>query len=495
MAEQYIIVDLGASNGRVIAANVAGGTFTFDVVYRFAHEPVFLNDGELCWDLPRIFHEIKQGLKLALGKYPNARSVGIDTFGCDFGFLDAQGRLLGYPLCYRDSAQHEAAAQLHALLSEQELFSLSQGPCNRIMGIYKLFQLMKNNRLEYREAKHLLMLPDLLNYLLTGRISNEFTNATMTLLVNQYTRDWEPEIPERLGLRRDILGPITEPGTVLGPLRDTVCRELDVPPIPVVVCATHDTASAVAGVPVTRPDKNWGFVSLGTWALAGIERPEPLVSPELVDLEFGNEGGVMGRSMLLKNINGLWVIQQCRSAWSFGQGGELSWNEISARAAEASEMESLFICDDPRFQAVQSDMPAVVRDYCRETGQPVPEGLGEIACCVYRSLACRIAYCFGRALDVIGEKLDCLHVLGGGTKNAMLCQWIANAMGIPVIAGPTETTAVGNLIFQMLADGRIGSLSEGRAMCAASNDLLFYEPAEQAQWKGIMDRYRALVEG
>lgn len=495
MARNYIIVDLGASNGRVIVASYETDRFDFDIVHRFDNIPVFVNEGEYCWDILRIFSDIKVGIRKSVEKYPDVVSIGIDTFGCDFGFIDTQGRLLGNPTHYRDASQHEMADKLHSILSEEELFELSQGPCNRIMGIYKLFAQKERHAFEYEHGKHLLMIPDMLNFLLTGRVTNEFCNATMTLLVNQKKRCWEEKICDKLGLRKDIFTPLTEPGTNIGSIRDSICEELGIRPIDVVVPATHDTAAAVAGIPVTQPNKNWAFVSLGTWALAGIEMDEPFTDQRVVPLEFGNEGGVDGKSMLLKNINGLWVIQRCRQRWNEEAGHEVDWDDITKAANEAREITSVFDVDAPEFTTFQPDMPKVIREYCKKTGQDVPETMGEVSKCVYLSLAMKIHDCMKNVYRIIGTDMELLHLLGGGTQNKLLCQWISNATGVPIIAGPTETTSVGNLIFQLIADHQIASVEEGRALCAKSSELFTCEPdGNQEYWNGIYEEYLKIVK-
>ncbi|MDD3404069.1 MAG: rhamnulokinase [Hespellia sp.] len=495
MERNYMIVDLGASNGRVIVAAYQGDKFSFDIVHRFDNVPVFANEGEYFWDILHIFSDIKVGIRKALEKYPDIVSVAIDTMGCDFGFVSANGRLMGNPTHYRDESQHKMAEKLHSILSEEELFELSQGPCNRIMGIYKLFSLKERHTFEYEHAKYLLMIPDLLNFLLTGKITNEFTNATMTLMVNQKDRCWEEKICDKLDLRKDIFTPLTEPGTNIGPIRESICKELGIRPINVVVPATHDTASAVAGIPVTQQDKNWAFVSLGTWALAGIEMDEPFTDSRVVPLEFGNEGGVEGKSMLLKNINGLWVIQRCRQRWNEEAGEEVSWNDITKAANEAKEITSVFDVDDEEFSLFQSNMPKTIQDYCKRTGQEIPETMGEIARCAYLSLAMKTRDCLHAVYKIIGKDLELLHLLGGGTQNRLLCQWISNAVGVPIVAGPTETTSVGNLIFQLLADKQIASVEEGRALCAASSNLYTCEPdGKREYWDDIYAHYVKIVK-
>ena len=496
--EHFIIVDLGASNGRVIVANVENDSFEFDVVHRFPNVPVISNEGELFWDILRIFTDIKDGIRFAARKYDNQiKSMAIDTFGCDFGFLDDKGRLMGNPLHYRFEKQWSLSGEMHEILSEEELFQLSQGPCNRIMGIYKLYALKKQDAFEYKHGAHLLMIPDILNYLLTGKISNEFTNATMTLLTSQKTRDWEKAITEKLGLRSEFLGALSEPGTYLGPIKPSVCEELEIEPIDVIIPATHDTASAVAGIPVKYPEKKWGFISLGTWALAGLERDEPCLDERIVPLEFGNEGGTYGKSMLLKNLNGMWLIQQCRNYWNKENtaGKELSWDDIVQLVREAKEQQSVIDIQLPVFNGMPANMPLEIQNYCKETGQEVPESIGEIAACVYRSIALEVKYSFDSVMDVLGETLEILQIAGGGTQNRLLCQWIADAAQVPAVCGPTETTAVGNLLFQLKVAGKVDSLEEGRLLAAKSDDVYELAPqvAEADAWKAQYEHFVQIV--
>ena len=483
--QHYIIVDLGASNGRVIVANYEEGKFDFDVVHRFPNVAVVSNEKELFWDILRIFTDIKDGIRIAAHKYDKIVSIGVDTFGCDFGFIDEHGRLMGNPLTYRYERQQTAPERLHEILSEEEFYRLCQGPRNPIMGIYKLFALKEIDAFEYKYGTRLLMIPDILNYLLTGIPSNEFTNATMTEMTSLVTRDWEPEILKRLGLRYDFLGPLTEPGTLLGPLKASVCEELEIEPIDVVIPATHDTAAAVAGVPVLNPDKKWGFISMGTWALCGLERDEPTLDPGVVPLEFGNEGGAFGKTMLLKNVTGMYIIQQCRDYWNKANtaGKELSWDEIVTLTKEAQPQKAYIDVNNIQFNVYQANMPQTISDFCKETGQDVPQTIGEIAQCVYKSLALKICESFEGVLGVLGEKLDLVHIVGGGTQNRLECQWIANALDLPVVCGPTETTAVGNLMFQLKAAGEFETLEEGRKICAGSSELYELQPEDTGFWK------------
>jgi Sugar (pentulose and hexulose) kinases len=493
MSDHYLIIDLGASNGRAMVAEFTGTSFTFDIVHRFENRPVFAQKGEFFWDILNVFLEVKIGIQKAVKKYGKLRSMAIDSWGCDFGIIDAQGRLMANPLHYRDRSQHELSAKLHSIMPEEELYQLSCGPCNRIMGIYKLFSMMQQGYSEYLHGHRLMMVPDLLNYFLTDVVSNEFTNATMTLLVDQRTRAWEPKIMEKLGLRTDLYTPLTEPGTILGPLSGRICKEMEIDPITVVIPATHDTASAVTGIPVLDTKASWGFISLGTWGLAGLETAHPVMDSRLVKSQFGNEGGANGKNMLLKNITGLWIIQQCREKWNKDAGHEVPWDEICSQADAAKKQNSVFDVDEARFGMYQADMPGVVAEFCRATGQDVPSSLGEVARCVHRSLAYKFKDSFAAVTEVTGVPLDVVHVVGGGSQDRLLCQWTADAVGIRVLAGPTETTAVGNLIFQLLADGKIGSLDEGRELSANSSEIIEHLPHDTVTWDADFAHYRRIV--
>ncbi len=492
MQEKYLVFDLGASNGRAIVGHYDGSTIAFEEIHRFDNRPVFAN-GEYFWDILYLLGEVKIGLQKAYHKYGVCKSMAIDTWGCDFGIVDDQGRLMGNPVHYRDACRREVAPRLHAKLSEEELFSLCGGPCSKIMGIYELYSMKERGAFEYVHGDRMMMIPDLLQYFLTGVAANEFCNATMTLLANQQTRQWEPEIFERLGLRFDLVKPLRESGTYLGMLSDTVCEELGIEPMPVIIPPTHDTAAAVAGVPVTG-DEKWAFISMGTWGLAGIETDEPVMNPAIVPLEYGNEGGVEGTNMLLKNIVGMWVIQQCREKWIQEQNRKISWEEITQAMQEAGDFPSFIDIEDPRFAGVQPHMPDAIAQYCRQTGQKEPQTMGEIACVALRSLAMEFKHSFRNVCAVTGISFDTLHLVGGGIQNKLLCQWTCDAVGVPVVAGPTETTSVGNLLSQMKADGKIKDMKQGRELCRNSYQVQTYQPDAAELWEKQYPAYEKLKE-
>ena len=368
---RFLIFDLGASNGRAIVGVLHENKIVFDEIYRFDNRPVYAG-GELYWDILRLYSEVKVGLGIAIKKYGEIASLAIDTWGCDFSFIDKNGRMVCNPVHYRDAKRHERSSKLHEIISEQELFMLSGGPQDRIMSIYQLFSLKYENAIEYENAYKFLMIPDILNYFLTGVVVNEFTNATMSLMCNLKARRWEQQIFTKLGFPDNIFSNLSEPGTYLGVISKTICEELGVASLPVVLPATHDTASAVAGIPVVDFNKAWGFGILGTWCMSGIETAEPVINKKVFQAGFGNEGGVEGRNMLLKNITGMWIIQQCKEKWSKDALKEISWNEIDLAVKKAITADQYIDVDDERFGKVQPDMPGIIVAFCKETGQSMP---------------------------------------------------------------------------------------------------------------------------
>ena len=490
--KKYLIFDFGASNGRAIVASFDGKRFDMEVTHRFDNGPVWAA-GTLYWDLLHLVDELKTGLRASLRDHGPIESLAIDTWGCDFGFIDRRGKLLNNPVNYRDPRRHELAAELHKEISPREIFELGGSPVIDIMSLYQMYAFRHDGAVEMTEGDRFLMMPDLLNYELTGRPVNEFTNATMTLMCNQVTRNWESVFFEKLGFDRSQFADPVMPGTVLGPVRGEVCRELEIDPVQVVAPATHDTASAVAGIPVTADAGHWAFISMGTWCIGGIEPGELLINDDVFESGYGNQGGVEGRNMLVRLLTGLWIVQQCREKWVKDKGADIAWDEIVAACGSLDGGTPLIDVDDARFGEPHVDMPSVVADWCEATGQTRPGGMGEIARCVYASLVMKFRENMRTLHRLTGKPIDRLHLVGGGVQNRMLCQWTADAMGVPVVAGPTETTSVGNLLAQLLASGEISSVPEGREIAAASCNLEHYEPSNTAWWDDAFERYEKVV--
>jgi rhamnulokinase len=487
--KHYLIFDFGASGGRATVAAFDGARVRMDVTYRFDNGPVTAA-GTLYWDILRLASELKLGLQASLRKYPDIVSMAIDTWGCDFGFIDRNGKLLGNPVTYRDKPRHERSGELYKILPRRELFQLCAGSTIEIMGLYQLFSFKCDQAPEMREGSRMLMIPDLLNYLLTGRPCTEYTDATMALVCDQNAKGWEKRILRRLGIPETILGELVMPGELIGPIQAQVCEELAIRPIPVVAPATHDTASAVTGIPVVDGKKHWAFISTGTWSIAGVETARPIVTDACFESGYGNNAIADGRNMVVNYITGLWIIQQCRQKWMADAGGDIPWGQI-VRASESAGPATAFIdVDDPAFSLPQADMPAVIVEACRRNGQRLDPSMGAVARCVYESLVLKYRANLETLEKLTGRKLDLLHLVGGGIQNQTLCQWTADAVGIPVIAGPTETTSVGNLLMQLKCTGEISSLEQGREISLRSSEVIRYEPKARELWDQAFGRYR-----
>ncbi len=489
--KNYIIFDFGASNGRAAVANFDGSGFDMEVTHRFENRPVFAG-GTLYWDILRLFSELKISIQRSIKKYSDIRSMGIDTWGADFGLLDGNGKLLSNPINYRDEQSARDAESLHEIIPQRELFELTGAWTNPIFDLFQLYSLKKNNSTAIHNAKTYLSIGDLFNYFLTGNTSNEFTRFTTSVLYNQKAKKIEESIFEKLGFSRDIFPGFIYPGQIVGDISDEVAKEFGIKPFPVVAPSTHDTASAVAGIPVTNNKVKWAFTSLGTWACMGVENREVLISDEIYDSVFSNEAGVEDTNIFVKNINGMWVIQQCRNSWLKNE--ELSWVEIVDLSKQAASFSSFIDVDQPQFTAPQIYMPGVIIQYCNDTGQRKPDSIGEIARCVYESLALKFRYYLEILEKFSGQRFEIFHIVGGGTQNRLLCQWIADTTGKNIIAGPAETTSVGNLLMQLKADGEINSVEEGRNISLASSEVLRYSPENTEEWNAAYERFIEIID-
>jgi rhamnulokinase len=484
----YLVFDLGASNGRAVVARFDGSRFTLEVVHRFDNRPVCAT-GVLYWDLLRLYSELRIGIQKAQKAYPDITSLGVDTWGVDFGFIDGSGRLLGSPVHYRDERRNALADEVYAVIPHFEMFRLTGAPVMSIMSIFNLYAMKKDGAPELVPAKRFLMMPDLFHYLLSGEAANEYTDATTTAAYSIGGKTWEQQILGKLGLRADLFAPTVLPGTSLGRIRKGVCRELEVSPIPVVVPATHDTASAEAGIPVGPDSRQWAFISLGTWGVVGMETEHPVINEAVFEAGWGNEGSADGKSFLAVNLTGLWIAQQCREKWTKERAAEIPWEEIVAMSLAAPRFGAFIDVDDPAFAPVDPDVPAILAEHCRAHGTRPPSGIGEIARCIYESIALKLRFRLEQLQRLTGKRIEVVHLVGGGTQNTALCQWTADAAGIPLIAGPVETTVAGNLIMQLKGSGEVSSLSEGREIVARSSELRTYEPREKEAWDAAYARF------
>jgi len=488
----FAAVDLGAESGRVMLARFDGAALTLEECHRFPNVPVRVparSGATLHWDILRLWGDIQHGLAAAGQRAGGPLAgLGVDTWGVDFGLLDASGRLLGNPVHYRDGRTAGMLDAAFQRVPRAEIFAQTGLQFMAINTLYQLLALVQEQSPVLETAQTLLTIPDLLNYWLTGAAVNEFSNATTTQCFNPRTGDWARDLLRQLGIPAGWFGPIVQPGTVLGPLRPELADTLGLGAVPVIAPATHDTGSAVAAVPLQ--DRNALYLSSGTWSLMGVEVTEPVIDARTLALNFTNEGGVAGTYRLLKNIMGLWLVQECRRTWA-AQGREYSYAELTHLAEQAEPFRSLVAVGDERFLA-PGDMPARLQAFCRETGQPVPDTPGAVVRCALESLALEYRWVTERLAELTGQSLPVIHIIGGGSQNALLNQFTADATGRTVLAGPVEATALGNVLVQALAAGRISSIAEGRALIRRSFPLQTFTPRDPEPWEAAYLRCRPL---
>ncbi|HMQ33610.1 MAG TPA: rhamnulokinase family protein [Chloroflexaceae bacterium] len=486
----FLAVDIGASSGRVILARWDGRQFALEELHRFWNGPLE-EGGHLHWEAGRLWREIQAGLAAyARRDAAPLAGIGIDTWAVDYGLLDAEGRLLGNPFHYRDPRTAGMPALVDAQIPPAELYAATGIQRLPLNTLYQLAAAARAADGRLAAADTLLLMPDLFHYWLTGRKVAEYTNATTTMLLDARERRWATDLLDRLGLPAHILPPVVEPGTALGPLlpavRDAAGLRHDAP---VIAVGTHDTASAVAAVPGL--DERSAYISSGTWSLVGVELGAPVLSAQAQRLNFTNEGGVAGTVRFLKNVAGLWLLQECRRQWQ-QEGQSYGWPELVALAEAAPPLRSLVDPDAPEFLAV-GDMPATIRAACLRTGQPVPESVGALVRCCLESLALKYRWVVEALEGLTGRRIETVRVVGGGSQNALLCQLTADACKRPVVAGPAEGTALGNVLVQAIATGHLPDLAAGRRAAAASVPQTLYAPRESGDWDAAIVGFEALV--
>ncbi|NLG28173.1 MAG: rhamnulokinase [Chloroflexi bacterium] len=486
----YIAIDLGAESGRTMLARFDGRRIDLTPVHRFANTPVWVLGG-LYWNVLALFGEIKQGLGIAGRELMgDIDGIGVDTWGVDYALLGKDDALLGNPRNYRDPRTDGVMEKVFARVPRTEIFEQTGIQFMQLNTLFQMYASRLAGDAVLDQARTLLMLPDLLNYWLTGTKTCEFSDATTTQFYDPRQRDWARSLLDRLGLPSHILLDVIQPGTLLGPLHPNVSGETGLASVPVIAPACHDTGSAVAAVPFEREDS--AYLSSGTWSLIGVETREPVINAQSLAFNVTNEGGVCGTYRLLKNIMGLWIVQQCRHTWA-QSGQELSYAEIAQQAAQAPAFGPLIDVDAHDFLH-PGDMPVRIQAFCARTGQRVPEGVGEIARCAFESLACTYRWVLERMEILAGRPLNQINIVGGGSQNELLSQFTADCTRRPVVAGPIEATALGNVLMQLMATGRISSLAEGRQIVRQSFDLITYEPSASSGWEDAYARYCALHE-
>jgi rhamnulokinase len=487
MSDQlYIAVDLGAGSGRVFVAGVAKGELLLEEVRRFKYPPRE-EGGHLRWPFAEILGEIKAGLKEAGARARQlcrkVRSIGVDSWAVDYGLVDADGKLIENPICYRDARTRGVLDEVFEIVPREELFARTG---IQFLELNTLYQLRAHAREGLpSEAARLLLIPDLINFMLTGRAACEYTNATTTQLVGAQTGEWDDELIERLGLPRRLLAEIVPAGTDLGPLASALVEELGLEGVRVIAPATHDTGSAVAGAPLAE---GWAYISSGTWSLVGVERDRPLVSAEVARHNFTNEGGAFGTVRFLKNVMGLWVFESCRAEWA-ARGVGVEYDELLGQVKNIDGHPGFIFPDDPRLFNPPSMLKAVAAQLT-ETGQRVSvEEPATLTKVILDSLALRYASVLRTVQSLTGMHIEGVQIVGGGSRNDYLNQATADATRRPVLAGPVEATVTGNVLVQATASGRFASLAEARCHVSENVSLRRFEPRLNAEAEAAARRY------
>ncbi len=469
----FLAFDCGATSGRAVLATFHEGSFEMKEVYRFPSGIIELG-GKYYWDIVAIYEHFCKCLSELGRQGVEIESIGIDTWGVDFGFVAKDGSLLGNPRAYRDPYTDGIPEEVFRMIPREELYAATGIQILNFNSIFQLYAQTKENFAPLEYADSILFIPDLLSYMLTGNKVCEYTDASTSGMMNQTTRQFEKSLLERLGVRTDVLLPIVQPGTVVGTLRKSIADRCGLPEIPVIAVAGHDTASAIAAVPAE--DEKFAYLSSGTWSLMGIETPAPVINEESTRLNFTNEGGIDGTTRFLKNITGMWILEQSRKVWE-SDGKKYSYAEIEAMARSEKDFPSLINPDAPCF-AAPANMVEAIDSYLQETGQRVPESIAQYISCIYHSLANR----YKEVVDMLQQfapfRIEKLHVIGGGSANDTMSQWTADALGIPVVAGPTEATAIGNVMLQARTAGLVKDRWEMRRLIGKAFAVKTFYPAK-----------------
>lgn len=486
--KQVLAFDFGASSGRAILARLEDGKIVMEEVHRFSNDPVVVGK-TMYWDTLRQFFEIKQGIVKAKKK-GGFESIGIDTWGVDFGLLDEHGVLLENAIHYRDDRTLGMQEEVFKAMPKAEVYGLTGNQFENFNTIFQMYALVKKRPWLLERAKTLLLTPDLFNYFLCGEKKAEYTMATTTQLMDAKNKVWSDQMMAALKIPREIFPEIVPSGTVVGTLQEDICEELGVEPAKVIAVAGHDTQSAVVAVPTQ--EKDFIFISCGTWSLFGTELPAPIIGEKSLECNVSNEGGYGDTTTLLKNISGLWLVQESRRQW-IREGKEFSFGELEQMALQAEPFESFIDPDASQFVPA-GNIPRRIREFCKKTGQRVPESEGEIMCCINQSLALKYRYALEQIEACTGQHYAAINMIGGGIQSKLLCQMTAGANGRKVIAGPVEATALGNIAAQMMSLGMIKDVSEARRIIADSEKTYEYLPKDQAKWDAVYEKFKTFIQ-
>lgn len=489
-SKNYIAVDLGAESGRVMLGIVSDEKLVLDEIYRFTNGPIDVDDS-LHWDFVKLLSAIKTGIKKAVEKAEGEIAcIGVDSWGVDYGVLDPDGLLLENPYHYRDSRTDGMMDKAFDVVGKRAIYDQTGIQFMQLNTLYQLLAMRQTNDPLLEKAKTLLFTADLYAYHLCGKPYAEYTLASTSQLMNMKTGQWADDIFEKLQLPRHILPPVVQAGTIVGTLTKQVAAELDCPQIPVAAIGSHDTASAVAAVPAAA-GSHWAYLSCGTWSLLGVEIPTPIINDQTFEYQFTNEGGVDGTVRLLKNIMGLWLVQECRRHWQ-SEGKDLSYSEITEMAFNAPQFVAYIDPSYPDFLS-PGQMPEKINAYLQKSGQNTIEDKGTLIRSILESLALNYAWVLKQLEQLTGNSIDTLHIVGGGIQNELLCQFAANATGTTVIAGPIEATASGNILMQAKAKGQHKTLDDIRRIVRNSFAPKEYQPVDYAAWRAQDDTYKQFI--
>ena len=487
MTKRVLAFDFGASSGRAIIGCFDGDKITLEEVHRFSNDPVSVG-GTVYWDVLRLFYEIKQGIikaKIAGG----FDSIGIDTWGVDFGLIDSEGKLMENPVHYRDARTVGLVDEAFKTMPKEKLYGITGIQFMELNTLFQLISLKKYRPWMLERADKMLFMPDLFGYMLTGKMCAEYSIASTSQLIDLDKKSWSKEILDAFGIKETIFAPLVQPGTVLGELSKEICEECGVDPVPVISVCGHDTQSAITSVPCE--DGDFAFLSSGTWSLFGTELDKPIVNETSMNINITNEGGFDGSTGFLKNIIGLWLIQESRRQWK-REGKEYSYADLEKLALAAEPFKCFIDPDAPEF-VPHGNIPERVREFCRKTGQYVPETVGEIMRCIYESLAMKYRLTFEKLRECTERDYPVIHVIGGGTKDGLLCQMTANSCDRTVKAGPIEATVMGNVAVQLMSDGSVENIGQARKIVADSSELKTFEPEDTDKWAKAYEDFLKVI--
>lgn len=487
MTKRVLAFDFGASSGRAIIGCFDGDKITLEEVHRFSNDPVSVG-GTVYWDVLRLFYEIKQGIikaKIAGG----FDSIGIDTWGVDFGLIDSEGKLMENPVHYRDARTVGLVDEAFKTMPKEKLYGITGIQFMELNTLFQLISLKKYRPWMLERADKMLFMPDLFGYMLTGKMCAEYSIASTSQLIDLDKRTWSKEILDAFGIKESVFAPLVQPGTVLGELSKEICEECGVDPVPVISVCGHDTQSAITSVPCE--DGDFAFLSSGTWSLFGTELDKPIVNETSMNINITNEGGFDGSTGFLKNIIGLWLIQESRRQWK-REGKEYSYADLEKLALAAEPFKCFIDPDAPEF-VPHGNIPERVREFCRKTGQYVPETVGEIMRCIYESLAMKYRLTFEKLRECTERDYPVIHVIGGGTKDGLLCQMTANSCDRTVKAGPIEATVMGNVAVQLMSDGSVKNIGQARKIVADSSELKTFEPKDTDKWAKAYEDFLIII--